>query len=437
MSAASTRRGFTLVELMVASSIMVILVLLVVKVANDTLSAYDRVVADLSAQTEARAVLDNLERDLNSAAIRPDGRCWMEIVAPGTAAAIAAPTGVPANAVFPASMRVPNVPADLQPIIMLFTSPPDRPRFRPGMATRNASGNRINEIRGDVCAVSYRMGLRSPFDSPGELIQQIYCVQRTIIDGENTFKEALTGTNAISATAPPSAYWVGSRTVANYTAGANQSQTLFDGTLQGGWTMNEDNFCAQNVVALSVVLWCASTESRLVDASNVNTGTGVGYGPRDAYPGGLPPEALRPLIMVGGGLNTDVTFRSPISNAIWYSSYGAFAGFMNNLVSGGNLPSNTRSERYHSRARIYANRIFLDNRPFSAPYILRQVEVSVTVLTPAGARELRNLQRLTNSTTFTEVAPTTAAQPQQTFRRIVHQHSRSYSRRIQVLGNGG
>jgi len=425
MSAASTRRGFTLVELMVASSIMVVLVLLVVKVANDTLTAYDRVVADLSAQTEARAVLDNLERDLNSAAIRPDGRCWMEIVAPGTAAAIAPPTGVPANAVFPASMRVPNVPADLQPIIMLFTSPPDRPRFRPGMATRDASGNRINEIRGDVCAVSYRMGLRSPFDSPGDLIQQIYCVQRTIIDGENTFKEALTGTNAISATAPPSAYWVGSRTVANYTAGANQTQTLFDVTLQGGWTMNEDNFCAQNVVALSVVLWCASTESRLVDGN-----AAVGHGPRTAYTGGLPPEALRPLIMQSAGAGNDASFRTSTSatSAFGWGSYVAFFGFMNNGISSGT--TSPRSERYASRARIYADRIFLDSRTVALPYILRQVEVSVTVLTPAGARELRALQRVTGSATFAESTTST-------FRRIVHQHSRSYSRRIQVLGNGG
>ena len=184
MSPAPARRGFTLVELIVASAIMVILVLVVVKVANDTLSAYDRVVADLSAQTEARAVLDNLERDLNSAVIRPDGRCWMEIIAPGSVnAAGTLPSGVPANATFPLAMRVPNIPADLQPVILFFSSPTDRPRFRPGLPTRDASGNRINQIRGDVCAVAYRMGLRSPFDSPGDLIQRIYCVQRTIIDG--------------------------------------------------------------------------------------------------------------------------------------------------------------------------------------------------------------------------------------------------------------
>ncbi len=429
MSAPSTRRGFTLIELMVASSIMVILVLLVVKVANDTLAAYDRVVADLSAQTEARAVLDNLERDLNSAAIRPDGRCWMEVVAPGMPTSLSAPTGVPATAIFPVAMRAPNVPADLQPVIMLFTSPTDRPRFRPGMATRDAAGNRINEIRGDVCAVSYRMGLRSPFDSPGDLIQQIYCVQRTIIDGENTFKEALTGANAISAAVPPSAYWVGSRTFANYTAGSNQTQALFDGTLQGGWTMNEDNFCAQNVVGLGVVLWCASTESKALDL--------VSSPARAAYAGGLPSEVLRPVFMHAGGANTatqvtagtENTYRTPSTNS-GFGLNAALWGFLSSTSGAPAFRTATRTERYESRARIYSDRIFLDNKAAPLPYVLRQVEVSVTVLTPAGARELRALQRVTGSATFTEGTAST-------FRRIVHQHSRSYSRRIQVLGNGG
>jgi hypothetical protein len=300
------------------------------------------------------------------------------------------------------------------------------------MATRDASGNRINEIRGDVCAVSYRLGLRSPFDSPGDLIQQIYCVQRTIIDGENTFKEALTGANAISATAPPSAYWVGSRTVANYTAGGNQTQALFDGTLQGGWTMNEDNFCAQNVVGLSVVLWCASTESKALDS--------VSSPGRAAYAGGLPAEALRPVFMHVGGANTatqvtsstEITYRTTAGTSnVGYGLTAALWGLISSESRGTGFRSSTsRADRYESRARIYSDRIFLDNKATPLPYVLRQVEVSVTVLTPAGARELRALQRVTGSATFTESTTST-------FRRIVHQHSRSYSRRIQVLGNGG
>lgn len=397
------RRAFTLVELLVASAIMVILVLVVVKVANDTLAAYDRVVADLSAQTEARAVLDNLERDLNSAVIRPDGRCWMEVIVPGAAAA---PTG------FAAGMRAPNIPADLQPVLLFFASPPDRPRFQPGLATRDTTtGARINEIRGDVCAIAYRMGMRSPFDVPGDPVQQVYVVQRTVLDAQSTFSGALTNPAlpapqvAISATIPPSTFWNGTRNVADYTLGLRQDKALFDGTLQGGWTMDEANFCAQNVVAMSLTLWCASSQTRAQD-NTANPG-------RAAYGSGLTPDALRPLTIEASDAARSGTSVSSGSGVA--SAYGGLY---------------SPNERYTSRARIYSDRIFLDARTTSLPYTLRQVEVSVTVLTPQGSRELRGLQ-LGNNTVI--IPESTTSQ----FRRIVSQHGRSYSRRIQVLGTGG
>lgn len=411
----AARRAFTLVELLVASAIMVVLVLVVVKVANDTLSAYDRVVAELSAQTEARAVLDNLERDLNSAVIRPDGRCWMEIIIPTTAAA---PTGFTA-----AGMRAPNIPVDLQPILLFFASPPDRPRFQPdATSTRDASGNRINEIRGDVCAIAYRMGLRSPFDAPGDLIQQVYTVQRTVLDAQSTFTGALTGANAISATIPPSTFWNGTRSVADYTKGVRENKALFDGTLQGGWTMDEANFCAQNVVGLSLTLWCSSSESRVQDDAVTVS--------RYAYPNGLPPEALRPVTIFSSGLVGENTVRSGTTVAPTGSGHlAAYAGFTPSNAT--TAPTGTaRYDRFVSRARIFSDRILADNRTTPLPYTVRQVEVSVTVLTPQGSRELRALQLATGSATFAETTTST-------FRRIVLQHGRSFSRRIQVLGTGG
>ena len=410
----AVRRAFTLVELLVASTIMVILVLLVVKVANDTLAAYDRVVADLSAQTEARAVLDNLERDLNSAVIRPDGKCWMEIIVPGGAAA---PTG------FPAAMRAPNVPADLQPVLLLFASPPDRPRFQPNAtSTRDAvTGARINEIRGDVCAIAYRLGIRSPFDVPGDVIQQVYMVQRTVLDAESTFTGALTGAAAISSTVPPSTFWNGTRNVADYTKAVRENKALFDGTLLGGWTMDDANFCAQNVVGLSLTLWCSSSETRAQDD--------LGNPARSAFPAGLPSEALRPLTMHAAGLGEEAV-RSGTSVSSGSGIASAYGGFYDASISGSSASTSVRSERYSSRARVFSDRVLLDDRATALPYTLRQVEVSVTVLTPEGARSLRSLQMLTGSVTFDESTTST-------FRRIVSQHGRPFSRRIQVLGTGG
>jgi hypothetical protein len=110
-----------------------------------------------------------------------------------------------------------------QPIVMLFSTPADRPRWSA------EAGNR-RQLRGDVCAVAYRIGHRSPFDMPGERIQQVYGVYRTVIDPENTFNEGLKiimdGSNA--APTSPWNYWAGAaRMVQEYapTAGASGPRT--------------------------------------------------------------------------------------------------------------------------------------------------------------------------------------------------------------------
>jgi hypothetical protein len=391
------------------------IVLVVVKVAVDTMTAYDKVVADLSAQSEARAVLDNLERDLNTAMLRPDGRCWMEIIAPG---APGAPTGF-ANG-------VPNVPPDLQPTLMFFASPADRPKFVPG-----STAIPRDPIRGDLCAVAYRMGLRSPFDMPGELIQQVYCIQRTLIDPKSTFEEALphltvptTALNAVT-TGVPSTYWFGTaRRYPNYNSPSAGWVTgnLMDGTANGGWTMDESNFCAQNTVALSVTLWCASSETKAQDFARVGArpaGSNVANG--------LPPDALRPVTLYPK--SSETTFRAGNSGTT-YGQQHAYWGLMPSGHATSAATSTSQADKYIYRARVYADRILLDARSTPLPYALRQVEVSVTVLTPEGARELRALQSATGSATFAETN-------QSAFRRIVAKHGRPYSRRVLVLGNGG
>ncbi|MDP4962630.1 MAG: prepilin-type N-terminal cleavage/methylation domain-containing protein, partial [Opitutales bacterium] len=241
------RAGFTLLEVMVSTAIMVVIVLTVVTIAADTMRVYDRAVADLSTQSEARGVLDALENDFSTAVLRADGRCWMEVVIPGG-------NGAPAGAPNP----VGNVHRVDQPIVMLFSTPADRPRW-----TADATGRR--QLRGDVCAVAYRLGHRSPFDMPGEKIQQVYGVYRTVIDPENTFADALPVINAGTAAAPTSPwnYWNGAaRNVHEYApavgASGLRSKTLLDGSLTC-WTMDEQNFIASNVVAMNLIFWCTSS----------------------------------------------------------------------------------------------------------------------------------------------------------------------------------
>ena len=62
------------------------------------------------------------------------------------------------------------------------------------------------------------------------------------------------------------------------------------------------------------------------------------------------------------------------------------------------------------------------------PYTLRGVEVSLTLLTPEGSKELRGLQSLAGESTLSDTAA---------YRRIIFQHGRNYTRYIRVLANGG
>jgi hypothetical protein len=91
---------------------------------------------------------------------------------------------------------------------------------------------------------------------------------------------------------------------------------------------------------------------------------------------------------------------------------------------------------YSSRLRVYADRMYPDNLPLKPtattwlpylPYSLKAVEVSITVLTPEGSKELRGLQMLNNNQKV----------PDADFKRIVYMHGRNYTRYIRVLSNGG
>jgi prepilin-type N-terminal cleavage/methylation domain-containing protein len=419
------RAGFTLLEVLVSTAIMVIIVLTVVTIASDTLRFYDSAVADLSTQSEARGALDAMENDFSTAMLRSDGRCWMEIIVPGSTDV----TGVP-----PA---VGNLQAVDHPIVMLFGAPPDRPRWTPG-AGRTA-------LRGDVCAISYRIGQRSPFDSPGDKIQQVYGVYRTIIDSENTFVDALPLilNSNIDAPKSPWDYWSGSHRFANYSKTPNpdyDTRALINSSnisVSPCWTMDENNFIASNVVAMNIVFWGTSPLPAMAVAGAL----------RD--PCARQPQVLRPVILAsrsddksalpatkGGYL---AIFKSSDGNTDQQTApmrYAPTALVEPNPIPNGTWPKVQPFDYFTSRLRVYSDRMYPDNlplKPTSAtwlpylPYSLKAVEVSITVLTPEGSKELRGLQMMADNPKVAQAA----------YKRIVYMYGRNYTRYIRVLSNGG
>ncbi len=433
------RAGFTLLEVMVATAIMVVIVLTVVSIASDTLRVYDRAVADLSTQSEARGVLDAMDNDFSTAVLRADGRCWMEIVVPGSADVAGAPGPVG------------NLQPTDHPIVMLFAAPPDRPRWTPG-ANRRA-------LRGDVSAVAYRIGQRSPFDAPGEKIQQVYGVYRTLVDSESTFAEAMPLILSSTMDQPryPWDYWSGARRFANYSRLPNpdyETRTLIDANISSTspcWTMDENNFIASNVVAMNMVFWCSSMlPATAGDAAQAANSSFL----KD--PLGRQPQSLRPVVLVGRG---DDKSAMPASQGGYLAMYRAGQGVPRVLTQPppasdvalrfapasapavpmpmpASWPNIHPYDYYSSRLRVFADRIYPDNLPLRMssttaipylPYSLKAVEVSVTILTPEGSKELRSLQMVNDNQKI----------PDTDFKRIVYQHGRNYTRYIRVLSNGG
>ncbi len=441
------RRGFTLLELMVSTALMVVIVLVVVSIAADTFKAYDRAVADLSTQGEARAVLDAMENDFQTAVIRPDGRCWMEVVLPGGSTA-----GGPANA----PIATGNLNPAEHPILMLFAAPQDRPRWRPDQAS--ASAARV-ALKGDVCAVAYRIGQRSPFNAPGAQNQQVYGVYRTIIDPERTFTDALPIILSSTAAAPKSPwdYWSttvpGVRMYGDYnqqkyvTAGTPLINNVVSASAGMPWTLDDHNFLASNVVAMNMVFWCTSS---------LPQSTAVTVAPIPLTdPLKRPALMLRPVLPVnrndafdqgakfGAGSGYRATYTTGTSSGstadapVHYAPPSAPA--VPAVAGAGVHPY----EEFSGRLRVFSDRIYPDalstvTAPTATqlpylPYSLRAIEVSVTVLTPEGAKELAMLQ----SPGLGIVSSNGTKVGNNDFRRIVVQQGRAYTRYIRLLSNGG
>jgi len=74
---AGSRRGFTIIELLVAASITVILAGLLITVTTGVLTAWNRTTGRLSTHNQAKLALDQIANDLQSLVFRKDGNVWL------------------------------------------------------------------------------------------------------------------------------------------------------------------------------------------------------------------------------------------------------------------------------------------------------------------------------------------------------------------------
>lgn len=158
------RSAFTLIEIMVATVIMVVLVGLVIQITSEVLKVWNRSSGKLSANAEARIALEMLTQDLETAVIRNNGMRWLE-----------------------AETKTINSIAGYQPQtinMMLFSPALDRPK----------EDNSGNPIPGDICGVQYELVYQNPISS-AKTEDKMFALHRRVIDPPTTFNELMGETN--------------------------------------------------------------------------------------------------------------------------------------------------------------------------------------------------------------------------------------------------
>lgn len=156
------RSAFTLIEIMVATVIMIILVGLVIQITSEVLKVWTRSSGKLSANAEARIALEMLTQDIETAVFRNNNMRWLE----ANTEDISPVAGYTAQTVN----------------LILFAPVLDRPK------------EDLNEvpIPGDICAVQYQLVNQNPVTGASdELSENIFALHRRVIDPSTTFNRLM------------------------------------------------------------------------------------------------------------------------------------------------------------------------------------------------------------------------------------------------------
>ncbi len=153
--------AFTLIEIMVATVIMIILVGLVIQITSEVLKVWTRSSGKLSANAEARIALEMVTQDLETAVFRNNGMRWLE----AETKAISSVAGFEPQTIN----------------LLLFSPALDRPK----------EDNAGNPIPGDICAVQYELVYQDPVDGGNSPEDNMFALHRRVIDPPTTFNDLM------------------------------------------------------------------------------------------------------------------------------------------------------------------------------------------------------------------------------------------------------
>lgn len=158
------RRAFTLIEVMAATTIMVIVVTLVLGLTTNVLDTWARSSGKLASNYEGRVALEIMTQDLESAVFRANGDPWFQVVYD--------------------TVKIVDTERSL-PTLYFFAPVKDAPKIRFEEFSQEAV-----KVRGDVSAVSYRIRYQNPL-RPDAAERKQLGLYRVVLDPETTFFDAM------------------------------------------------------------------------------------------------------------------------------------------------------------------------------------------------------------------------------------------------------
>ncbi len=163
-SATVGKRGFTLMELMVAMAITTIIVTVLVSITSIALDTWNRSRAELRASRQAKSMIDTMARDFESLVIRKgNSNQWLS--------AIASPSAV--------GTRIESTNASE---LIFFSAVTDRYDGQIGVANK--------DMGGDVSCVAYKLDFRDPITTGGADFKT-FVLYRLLVNPDQTFNDLL------------------------------------------------------------------------------------------------------------------------------------------------------------------------------------------------------------------------------------------------------
>lgn len=211
------RRGFTLMELMVAMAITSIIVTVLVSITSIALDTWNRSRTELRASRMGKMMVDYMARDLESLVTRRgNSNEWLS--------AISDPDIGPAGLKSTGASR-----------LIFFTAPTDRYEGNAGIPTLDSGG--------DVCCVAYTLDWKRPVQV-GSSVFRTFVLNRKLVDPDLTFSG--------NAKFKP---------LLGVTSSTNSLDSVFTGIYNLGTISNSANYTSENIYQFSITFQVQVTDS--------------------------------------------------------------------------------------------------------------------------------------------------------------------------------